>query len=508
MPGKNSRQPLQVDGDSLTLESFERVARPDPATRVVLSRRAISRMERACSVIRRVVHDGLVVYGVTTGFGRLAEINISPSQRRSLQRNLILSHATGVGPLCTRSEVRGMMLLRLNLLANGHSGTRVAIARRLAVFLNSDLCPVVPRRGSVGASGDLAPMAHIALAVIGEGEVFLSGRRQNAGRALSSLKLSPINLEAKEGLALINGVQASTALLALSLCNIRRLMEVADLTCALTAVAINARKEAFDPRLAAVRGHAGHMQSSRRILQYLRSSGRRRDPKRVQDPYSIRCAPQVHGACRDTVAVAVLTCETEMNAVTDNPIVFPDSGDIVTGGNFHGAPIGHTADQLAASIADVAAISERRIAVLMDPALTDATSFLGPANGEGLHSGLMMWQVTAAALVSEMKTLAHPASVDSIPTSLGQEDHVSMSMWAADKLGQVVERWRTVVAIEALAAWRAVALADRIPQGGLLRSVTDRLRELNRPSFADALLGSTIQTIESEIEDWGITPRS
>jgi len=460
-------------------------------------------MEQSARLVGRLLRDGQIVYGVTTGFGRLADVRIDPAQRRRLQRNLIVSHAAGVGPLCTRAEVRGMMLLRLNMLAMGHSGVRVALAKRLIEFLNADLCPVVPRRGSVGASGDLAPMAHVALAMIGEGEVELAGRRTTARRAHARLGIGPLTLEAKEGLALINGVQASTALLALSVSSLSKLLESADYICAMTSLAVAGSRSAFDPRHATVRGHKGQAASSQRILAVLEKSGRPRSAGgRVQDPYSIRCAPQVHGVVHDALTAATAACEVEMNAATDNPLVFATDGDILSGGNFHGAPIGHLADHLSIAVTDLASISERRIALLMDPQITGATRFLGPTRGEGLHSGLMMWQVTAAALVSEMKTLAHPASVDNIPTSLGQEDHVSMSMWATDKLGQILERLRIVLAIEAIAGWRAAQLTNRVPRSGPLAVLTRSVDRLHPHSLDDTFLGPLIGLVSAELESW------
>ncbi|MBI3872879.1 MAG: histidine ammonia-lyase [candidate division Zixibacteria bacterium] len=487
---------LRLDGRSLTLGDFARVASGSRPPRVTIAASARRRMSAAEKVVLDVLRGDRAVYGVNTGFGRLAEVRIRPDQHRQLQRNLILSHSAGVGPLCTRAEVRGMILLRLNLLAQGHSGVSRRPADRLAFFLNADLCPDVPRHGSVGASGDLAPMAHVALAVIGEGTVRLAGKPMSSRTALRRLRLSPLLLAAREGLALINGVQASTALLALAVADCRRLLESADLTGALSALAMAARPESFDPRLAEVRHHPGQAESARRIARYLRSSGARLTPSsRVQDPYSVRCAAQVHGVGRDSLAVAVGVCECEMNAATDNPLVFAESREILAGGNFHGAPIGHTADHLAAVVTDLASISERRTALLMDPQFNRATPFLVPPHGEGLHSGMMMWQVTAASLVSEMKTLAHPASVDSIPTSMGQEDHVSMSMWAADKLRRIVERWLVVLSIEALGAWRALTIQDRLPRRGPLGELAQSIGKLHGTKLADRMLGPTVEEI-------------
>ncbi len=508
MPKARTNSKLSLDGRTLNLGDVDRVARAGIPPRITLNRQAQSRIRAGHAFVRRVIGDHRTVYGINTGFGRLADVSIPLGDLRQLQRNLILSHSAGVGPLCLREEVRAMMLLRLNLLARGHSGVRLEVARRLADFLNLGICPLVPRWGSVGASGDLAPMAHIALALIGEGQVEIGGRLTGASRVLSRLKLAPIVLEPKEGLALVNGVQASTALLALAINDLRRLMAAADAVCALTSLAVGARPEAFDLRLARVRPHPGHLHSAQRVMALLQGQPGVGDTKRVQDPYSIRCAPQVHGVCHEAIEASAETCTIEMNSSTDNPLLFPQQGDALSGGNFHGAPIGHAADRCAIAICDAAAISERRTALLMDPQFNQATPFLTPSRAEGLHSGMMMWQVTAASLVSAMKTLAHPASVDSIPTSLGQEDHVSMSFWAADKLRQSVERWRYVLAIEALAAWRTLALRGRIPKKGPLAQLSKVIGTAHGRSFADAVLGTAVEKLARELAlAEGVLPR-
>jgi len=491
---------LHLDGRSLRLVNFARVARADVPPRVSLSTQARALMAKSAQHVRAMLKSQQTVYGVNTGFGRLAEVRISASDLAALQRNLIVSHAAGVGPPCEREEVRGMIVLRLNCLAKGLSGVRPQIADRLSAMLNNDILPLVPQRGSVGASGDLAPMAHIALTVIGEGDVDVGGRRMPAKRAWAAIGIDPIELHAKEGLALINGVQASTSMLALALDDLRMLIEAADQIAALTAHAIAARHDPFESVLAQARPHPGQAVSARNILAALRAAERRSPAKRVQDPYAVRCTPQVHGVCHDAVLSATRVVETEFNSATDNPLIFGE-GRAISGGNFHGAPIGHAADHLAAVVADVASISERRVCLLMDPVYNGATPFLVPKGGEGLHSGLMMWQVTAASQVSELKTLAHPASVDSIPTSLGQEDHVSMSMWASIKLRRAVERWRTVLAIEAMAAWRASRLNGRLPQRGALLRAANTIGATHGSSLADRQLGHVVTALSERISE-------
>lgn len=501
MAPRRSSSAITIDGHSLTLENLEHVARADNAPVIRLSANAKRAMQRSRDLVTRVIAEQRTVYGINTGFGHLADVRIDAGALETLQRNLIMSHAAGIGPECARDQVRAMMLLRLNCLACGHSGARVEIAERLADLLIHDICPVVPCRGSVGASGDLAPMAHIALTLIGEGKVHHRGRLTSAQRALAAHKLKPLVLQPKEGLALINGVQASTAILALALTDMKRLIEAQDAVCALTVVALGARRDAFDQRIADARPHPGQVLSTKRLNYWLTGCAEP-DPSRlrVQDPYSVRCAPQVHGPCRETIASGCEVCEREMNAATDNPLLFPAEGDVISGGNFHGAVIGQTADRCTAAIADAASIAERRVSLLMDPCVSGASRFLAPLGGEGVNSGLMMWQVTAAALVSEMKTLSHPASVDSIPTSLNQEDHVSMSMWAARKMADCVALWRNVLAIEAVAAWRTLLIKKQVPVHGQLKRIAELVSEHHGRRLDDAILGKVIAKVGDELD--------
>jgi len=418
-------------------------------------------VEASAAVIAQVLGAGRVVYGVNTGFGLLARTRIDPPRLSELQRALVLSHSAGTGALLADDVVRVAVALKLCSLARGHSGVRWAVIEALAALHNAGIVPCIPAQGSVGASGDLAPLAHLALGLIGEGEVLVRGRRQPAAQALRRARLRPVSLGAKEGLALINGVQMSVAVGGLALLRAIELSRAADLVGAASLDASRGSDAAFDPRITAARPHPGAAASAANLRGLLEGSAIRESHRgcgRVQDNYALRCMPQVHGAARDAFAHARDVLEREMNSATDNPLVFArggaGAGDIVSGGNFHGAPVGLVLDYAAIAAADLASISERRIEKLVNPALSELPAFL--VREGGLNSGLMMAQVTAAALVSECKVLAHPASVDSIPTSAAKEDHVSMSPIAARKLEQVVANLERVLAIELMAAFQAM----------------------------------------------------
>jgi histidine ammonia-lyase len=472
---------VTLTGDRLTLEDLVAVARR--GFRVALAPEAVERVEAARAVIDTAVAEGRVVYGVTTGFGKFADVVIPHEKLRELQLNLVRSHAAGVGDPLPEETVRALVLLRANCLAKGFSGVRAATLERLVDLLNSGVRPVVPSQGSVGASGDLAPLAHLALALVGEGEAFYAGRRRPAAEALRTAGLEPVTLEAKEGLALINGTQLTTAVGALALARLLRLLPAADLVAAMTTDALKGTDAAFDARIHAARPHPGQAASAANLRHLLRGSEIReshRACREVQDAYALRCAPQVHGAVRDAAAHARRVVETEMNAATDNPMVFagPERGrgELVSGGNFHGAPVALVFDLLTAASADLASISERRTERLVNPSLSgDLPAFL--VREGGLHSGLMMIHVTAAALVSECKANAFPASVDSIPTSAGKEDHVSMGPIAARKLARNVEMAETVLAIEFLAAAQALDLRRPLRSSETLEEAHRRLRE-------------------------------
>jgi len=445
---------VTVDGRSLTIGDVVDVALR--GAEVVLDPEARRSVIASREVVERILASGQVVYGVNTGFGKLAEVRISSEELGHLQLNLLRSHACGVGEPFPEEVVRAMLLLRANVLATGHAGCRPEVVEAVLELLNHRIHPVVPSQGSVGASGDLAPLAHLALVLVGEGEAMVDGRVMSGEEALRRAGLEPIVLEAKEGLALINGTQASAAVGSLAVHRARVLADAADLIAALSLDAMEGTDAAFIPEVHRARPHVGQGISAARIFSLLRGSEIReshRSCSRVQDAYSLRCAPQVHGAARDALDHTGRLLTIEINSATDNPMVFAD-GRVISGGNFHGAPIAAAMDYLTATLTDLASISERRLARLVDASMSGLPPFL--TEHAGLNSGFMMVQVSAAALVSECKTLAHPASVDSIPTSAGQEDHVSMSTWSARKLARVVEMLSQVLAMEYLGATQGV----------------------------------------------------
>ncbi len=466
---------ITVDGQSLTIEAVEAVARG--GAKANLEDEARDRVAASRRVIDDILKSGEVVYGINTGFGRLAEVRIPPDQLEQLQLNLLRSHACGVGEPFSEEVVRAMLLLRANVLATGHAGCRPLVVEKVLDLLNAGVHPVVPSMGSVGASGDLAPLAHLALPLVGEGEAVVAGDRVSGKTALVRAGIDPLTLGAKEGLALINGTQASAAVGALALADAGRLLSAADVICALTLDALAGTDAAFDKSVHEARPHPGQGESARRMRRLLDGSAIReshRDCGRVQDAYSLRCSPQVHGTGRDAFNHTRGVLTIELNSGTDNPMVFPD-GRVISGGNFHGAPIAAVFDYLTITITDLASISERRFARMVDTSLSGLPRFL--VDDAGLNSGFMMVQVSAAALVSEMKTLSHPASVDSIPTSAGQEDHVSMSTWAARKLARVVDLGRQVLGMEYLAAVQALEFHRPLTTSPVLEGVIGRLRD-------------------------------
>ena len=487
-PTRAAADPVVIDGESLGLEAFDAVARRGAPCALAAGARA--RVEAGRSAVHRVLDTGDAVYGVNTGFGDLAGIRIADDRIVELQRRLILSHASGLGEPLADEAVRGMLLLRANTLARGHSGVRPRVIEALLSLLRADVLPLVPSRGSVGASGDLAPLAHLALPLLGCGRVRIGGRTATGAEGLRRVGLGPLELGPKEGLALINGTQAMTSLLALSCLDARRLARIADLAAALSTDALRGTDTAFDPRLHALRHYRGQRASAANLRSLMRGSAIRESHRagdvRVQDPYSIRCSPQVHGAVRDVLDDVEAKVAVEMNAVTDNPLVFPEGdgdGDaaILSGGNFHGQPMAFAADFLAIALAELASISERRIEKLTNTAFSGLPPFL--ARDAGLNSGFMMAQVTAAALVAENKVWCHPASVDSIPTSADKEDHVSMGMGAALKLRSVVANARRVLAIELVAAAQGIDLLRPLRSSERLEAVHETVRA--RIAFRD-----------------------
>ena len=469
---------VTVDGLSLTLETLRAVA--EAGAPVVLAPTAVARMQASRDIIERIVSSGAAVYGVTTGFGKMSDVRIAPEKLSELQVNLVRSHVCGVGPLMAKREVRAMMLLRANVLAAGFSGARPALAELLVGMLNADLWAPVPEQGSVGASGDLAPLAHLALSLMGEGDLMKGDVRMSAAEALAGAKLNPVALQSKEGVALINGTQAHTAIGALAVSDALVLWETAQVAGAATLDALLGTPAAFDDRIHAARGQEGQRHAARRLRELtdgsaIRESHRTGDA-RVQDAYSLRCMPQVHGPAYDTIRFAEGLYTREINAATDNPMVF-DDGTVISGGNFHGQVGGMAADVLCIALTNLATISERRIDRLTHPDLNEGLPpFL--AHAPGLHSGYMMGQVTAAALASECKVLSHPASVDSIPTGAGKEDFVPMAMGAAVKLRRVVHNVRYVIAIELMCAVQGIEFRRPLPSSPRLEELVKRVRKL------------------------------
>jgi len=493
---------LRIDGRSLTLESIAAVA--GGMREVALSDEARARIEASRAIVDRKAAGPDAVYGVNTGFGSFADVRIDAESLDKLQVNLLRSHAAGVGAPLDAPAVRAMMLLRANVLARGHSGIRASTVDALLALISAGVHPVVPSRGSVGASGDLAPLAHLALVLIGEGEAFSGNGRVSGAEALAKAGLSPVVLGPKEGLALINGTQASTAVLALALVGAERLARAADQAAALSIDGLRGSSKPFDARIHAARPHAGQAVSAGNLLRLMAGSAinaSHADCGRVQDAYSERCAAQVHGAARDALAFARRTVEIEANASTDNPMVFVEQGEIVSGGNFHGAPVAIAADLTAIAVTQFATISERRSDRLVNPVLSGLPAFL--TEHGGLESGLMLAQVTAAALTSELKSLAHPASVDSIPTSANKEDHVSMSMGAALKAADAVALATRVVAVELLTAARAIDLLAPLTTSTPLARVHAAVRDVAPPRAGDHPPSRDIEAIAERIAAGG-----
>ena len=495
---------VDIDGSSLTLEQTAQVA---DGAQVTLASSARPRIERARQFVEDIIARGEVVYGLNTGFGALSDVTIPPEKLRELQLNLVRSHSCGVGEPLSERVVRAMMLLRANVLAKGYSGSRVVVIQTLLRMLNARVHPVIPSRGSVGASGDLAPLAHLALAAIGEGEVVFEGKRVPAAEALQSVGIKPLTLEAKEGLALLNGTQAMTAVGGLALLDAERLADAADVTGAMSLEALRGTPVAFDHKIHAVRPHPGQIKSARRLRELIEGSEIREshrdhlvDP-RVQDAYALRCMPQVHGAVRDSLAHARRIIEIELNSATDNPLIFAEAGEVLSGGNFHGEPIALTLDYAAVGIADLGTISERRVERLVNPDLSGLPAFLTPE--AGMNSGLMIAQIVAASLIAENSVLAHPASVTNLPTSGNKEDHVSMGMTAAIKFAQVVRNVEIILAIELMCAAQGLDFLKPLRPSPKLAEAHARVRERVPQLERDAALSGYIESLVPVIRSLG-----
>jgi histidine ammonia-lyase len=494
---------IELDGQNLLLEDVAAVARGHAKVAAAPSVR--ERLGKARALVDELARGSEPHYGINTGFGALAEVKIAPEKVGLLQKNLIESHAVGVGTPLPFAEARALMLLRANTLAVGHSGCRMLLLDNLLALLNAGAAPWVPSRGSVGASGDLAPLAHTALLLLGQGDALLHGERVPAAEALKAAGIGPVALEAKEGLALINGTQAMAAVGVLALLEAERLCRLADVIGACSLDALQGTFRAFDTRIQACRPHPGQARTAEvltRMLAHSEIMESHKDCGKVQDPYSLRCMPQVHGATRDALAHVRSVLEREINSATDNPLVFLDGdygvagNEILSGGNFHGQPVALSLDFLAIATAELANISERRIEQLVNPMLSSGLpAFLAP--DPGLNSGFMILQVTAAALINENKVLSHPASTDSIPSSANREDHVSMGMTSANKGAMVVENVRRVLGIELLSAAQALDLRNGLKGGQGVRAVHQRVR--NDIAFApvDRLFIRDLEAIEA-----------
>ena len=493
---------LELDGQCLSLAEVVAVA--DGKERVGLSSGARARVEQSRRIVEKIIAENRTVYGVNTGFGKLSDVHIKQSQLRELQLNLVRSHSCGLGSPLSIGEARAMLLLRANVLAVGLSGCRPVVIDTLISMLERRVTPVIPEKGSVGASGDLAPLAHLALVVIGEGEAFYEGKRMAAAKALRLAEIDPLQLEAKEGIALLNGTQAMAAVAALALARAERVARLADVAGAMTVEALRGTPVPFDERIHAARPHAGQTEVATHLRELLRDSEIRQshlqnDP-RVQDAYSLRCMPQVHGAVRDALRHTRGIVEIETGSATDNPLVFAETGDVLSGGNFHGAPLALAFDYAAIAITDLMSITERRVDRLVNP---DSNEGLPPflSAKPGVGSGFMMMQIVAAALLNEAKVLAHPASIDNVPTDGGKEDHVSMGMTAATKLRSIVDNAELIMAIELITAAEGLEYRAPLQPGRGVKQAYNIVRAHVPRLTADRAMSDEIQEIATAIRN-------
>ena len=497
---------LVLDGQPLTLTEIEAVSL-DGYT-VAIAPEALERVETSRALIEEILDAGETVYGVNTGFGKLSDVRIPHESLAELQTNLVRSHAGGVGQPLSGGESRAMLLLRANVLAKGFSGCRTPVPELLVAMLNAGVSPVIPEKGSVGASGDLAPLAHLALVVIGEGEAYYKGERMAGAEALRRAGLQPLALAAKEGLALLNGTQAMTAVGALAVARARRVVRLADLAGAMSLEALKGTPAAFDERIQAVRPHAGQIAAAAHLVSLMEESeireAHREHDARVQDAYCLRCMPQVHGAVRDVLAHVTGVLEVEAGSATDNPLVFPKNSSktqehgVLSGGNFHGAPLAYAFDYAALALADLAGMMERRIDRLLNPDINEGLpAFLSP--NAGLSSGFMIAQIVAAALINECQVLAHPSSTGSIPTSGGKEDHVSMGMTGALKLRQIVENAERIVGIEMMCAAQGVEFRQPLRPSREIEKAHDAVRTVVARLERDRVLGPEIEAMAAAV---------
>jgi len=467
---------LEINPGHLTLAQLRRVN--SEAVQLSLNPDCLEKIDAATATVQQVIAQGRTVYGVNTGFGLLANTHIPDEELKQLQRSIVLSHAAGVGELMDEATVRLLMVLKINSLARGYSGIRLQVIEALMTLINAEVYPCIPQKGSVGASGDLAPLAHMSTVLLGEGEVLYHGERLPGKRGLEIAGLTPCTLGPKEGLALLNGTQASTSFALRGLFAAEDLFAAAIVTGSLSVEAALASRSPFDERIHQVSGHRSRIDTAaayRKLLDHSQIEDSHRACESVQDPYSLRCQPQVMGACLEQLRHAAGVLQTEANAVSDNPLVFVEENDILSGGNFHAEPVAMAADNLALAIAEIGALAERRIALLIDSNLSKLPPFL--VEKGGLNSGFMIAQVTAAALASENKSRAHPASVDSLPTSANQEDHVSMATFAARRLGEMADNSAGILAIELLAACQGVDFRAPLKTSALLEQAKQYLRD-------------------------------
>ena len=491
---------MQLNGQTLTLAEIVTVAFGDAPVQISPSARP--RILASRKVVEDIIARGTVVYGVSTGFGKLSDVRIQHDHLGELQLNLVRSHACGIGNPLSEPEVRAMMLLRANVLALGLSGIRFEIIEMLCKMLNRRVCPVVPEKGSVGARGDLAPLAHLALSLIGEGEAFFQGERMESREAFRLAGLEPVELQAKEGLALLNGTQAMHAVGGLALLRAKRLSRVADVSGAMSLEALKGTPAAFDPRLQDARPHPGQKAVAKHLLSILEGSEIRqshlKDDPRIQDAYSLRCMPQVHGAVRDALSHCENVLLIESGSATDNPLVFSENGDVMSGGNFHGAPLALAFDYAAIALTDLMSISERRIERLINPDMNEGLpAFL--ARHPGMESGFMIAHVAAAALLNEAKVLAHPSSIDNVPTSGGKEDHVAMGMTGALKLRAIVDLAENLLAIELLAGAEALEHRHPLKAGVGVERAFATVRKIALPLTQDRSLSGDIARVAEAI---------
>jgi len=487
---------ILIDGQNLDLDMFIEVVRNNK--KIKLSEQSIKNINNSRALVDRYVDEEKVVYGITTGFGKFSDVIISKQDTKKLQRNLIISHSCGVGEHFSEDVVRGIMLLRINALSKGYSGIRLSTVNTLVEMLNKGVHPVIPEQGSLGASGDLAPLAHMVLVMLGEGKAIYKGEELPGKLAMEKAEIETIDLTSKEGLALINGTQVMTSVGALTIYDALNLSKLADISAALTNEALNGITDAYDEKIHKARNHIGQINTGKNLLDILNNSKMttRQGEKRVQDAYSLRCTPQVHGASKDCFSYAKEKIELEMNAATDNPLIFTEEEQVISGGNFHGQPMAITFDFLGIGIAELANISERRLERLVNPALSEGLPAFLVKKG-GLNSGFMIVQYSAASLVSENKVLAHPASVDSITSSANQEDHVSMGTISARHARDILNNSRKVIAMEMLAACQAIDLRGNTGLGIGSEIAYNIIREEIPTLTEDRIMNEDIEQTEN-----------